>query len=1000
MSDIMTPMSFGQLMKWVLTEYKKEGSIFGESRMPKFAPERALPIFKEKIESPFGPAAGPNTQLAQNIIASYVTGARFFELKTVQIMDGRELAACVAKPCITAHDECYNCEWSTELEVGQAYEEYVKAWIICKVLSRELGLGADDGFVFNMSVGYDLEGIKSAKVDSYIEGMKDASDRPVFRDSIAWLKDNISLFDKVDEAFVDSISPQVSASITESTLHGCPPDEIERIATYLITEKGLNTYIKCNPTLLGYEKARARLDAMGYDYIVFDDHHFLEDLQWSDAVSMFHRLIKLSAEHGVEFGLKLSNTFPVDVAAGELPSEEMYMSGRSLYVLTIEMARMISEEFGGKLRISYSGGADAHKIKELFDAGIWPITMATTLLKPGGYERMGQLAEILSDEDYKAFSGVDVAKVTKMSEEALTDPYYMKPVKPLPGRKMPMGIPTISCFESPCSFGCPINQDIPEYLSAMNKGAAEEALKIILKRNALPFITGTICPHTCANMCMRNHYEEAVHIREVKLQAADAAYDKVLAGLKPETATGAAAGKKVAVVGAGPAGLASAFFLSRAGVPVTVFEKTDKAGGVVRHIIPEFRIDDGAIDRDVEFCSAYGAEFRFGTEVKNPADLLKDGFTDVIVAIGAWAEGRKSLEYGDEMDALEFLYTAKNDPASLDIGKNIVIIGGGNTAMDVARAAKRVDGVENVRLVYRRTRRYMPADEDELVMALVDGVEFMELLAPIGVKDGKLECSVMKLGEPDESGRRSPVDTGEHTFVDADTVIAAVGERIDTALYNACGAKTDEKGMPDLDGDLQTSVPHIYAAGDCKAGPATVVKGIADAQRVCNAIAGITFFDNSLEAATGADEYKERHAIIDESETACDGSRCLGCQKICETCAEVCPNRANIVVKVDGLAQPQIVHMDLMCNECGNCAVFCPYSGRPYKDKFTVFATEADFADSENEGFLPLADGRIKVRYDKAEFECDPKSGDAKLPEDVRKLIMAVITDYGYMLEF
>jgi putative selenate reductase len=236
--------------------------------------------------------------------------------------------------------------------------------------------------------------------------------------------------------------------------------------------------------------------------------------------------------------------------------------------------------------------------------------------------------------------------------------------------------------------------------------------------------------------------------------------------------------------------------------------------------------------------------------------------------------------------------------------------------------------------------------------------------------------------------------------VDADTVIAAVGERIDPALYKACGAETDEKGMPELDADLQTSVPHIYAAGDCKSGPATVVKGIADAQRVCNAIAGISFFDNSLEAGTGADEYKERHAILDEAEAACDGSRCLGCQKICETCAEVCPNRANIVVKVDGLDQPQIVHMDLMCNECGNCAVFCPYSGRPYKDKFTVFATETDFADSENEGFLPLADGRVKVRYDKAEFECDPKSGDAKLPDDVRKLIMAVITDYGYMLEF
>ena len=854
-------MSFGHLMTWVLDEYKKDGAIFGEKRMPKFS-GKALPIFKEKLESPFGPAAGPNTQLAQNIIASYVTGARFFELKTVQIMDGRELAACVAKPCITAHDECYNCEWSTELEVRQAYDEYVKAWIICKVLAVELGLGDPDGFVFNMSVGYDLEGIKSPKVDSYIEGMKDASDRPVFKDSIAWLKDNIGLFSKIDAAFVDSIPAEISASITESTLHGCPPDEIERIATYLITEKGLNTYIKCNPTLLGYETARERLDSMGYDYIVFDDHHFLEDLQWEDAVPMFNRLIKLCEEKGLEFGVKLTNTFPVDVAAGELPSEEMYMSGRSLFILTTELARRISKEFGGKLRISYSGGADAHNIKALFDAGIWPITMATTLLKPGGYERMAQLADILSGSEYKAFDGVDVAKVEKIAADALTDEYFRKPVKPLPDRKMARELPKIDCFDSPCSDGCPIYQDVPEYLSAMADGDAEKALEIILKRNALPFTTGTICPHTCQDKCMRNHYEESLHIREVKLEAATAAFDKLKGSLKADSDT--AKGKKVAVIGAGPAGLASASFLSRAGAEVTVFEKTDKAGGVVRHVIPGFRIDDASIDKDVELCSAYGAEFKYGVTVENPADLLKEGYTDVIVAIGAWEKGRASLEYGDEMDALEFLEAAKKDPASLNIGKNIVVIGGGNTAMDVARAAKRVAGVENVRLVYRRTKRYMPADEEELVMAVEDGVEFMELLAPIGVKDGVLECSVMKLGDPDESGRRSPVDTGERIEVPADTVIAAVGERIDTSLYNACGAKLDDRGRPVLGSDLQTSVPHIYAAGDCKAGPATVVKGIADAARVAIAIGGVTFYDADLEASTDAAEYKERHALMQE----------------------------------------------------------------------------------------------------------------------------------------
>ena len=164
MSDIMRPMSFGHLMSWILEEYKKTGAIFGVSDPVKHDNGQALPIFDEKIEAPFGPAAGPNTQLAQNIVAAYVAGARFFELKTVQVMDGPELAACVNKPCIAAGDECYNCEWSTELYVAQAYGEYVKAWVACKLLAREYGLGDPDAFVFNMSVGYDLAGIKSEKI--------------------------------------------------------------------------------------------------------------------------------------------------------------------------------------------------------------------------------------------------------------------------------------------------------------------------------------------------------------------------------------------------------------------------------------------------------------------------------------------------------------------------------------------------------------------------------------------------------------------------------------------------------------------------------------------------------------------------------------------------------------------------------------------------------------------------------------------------------------------
>ncbi|MBO5122635.1 MAG: putative selenate reductase subunit YgfK, partial [Oscillospiraceae bacterium] len=367
MSEKMYPIPFSSLMNWVVTEYATEGKIFGIHKVYR-SNGKSLPIFGERIETPFGPAAGPNSQLAQNIIAAYVAGARFFEVKTVQKMDGEELAACVPRPCILANDEGYNQEWSTELTVPQAMDEYIKAWCALKVMSKVYGLGDPDGFVFNMSVGYDLEGIKGEKVNTYLDGMMDANKTAIFAECKAVLKE---LF-PAESDYIDAISPRVSRSVTVSTLHGCPPDEIERIASYLLTEKGLHTFVKCNPTILGYETARRTLDSMGYDYIVFDDHHFREDLQWADAVPMFERLQALADSRGLEFGLKLSNTFPVDTTRGELPNNEMYMSGRSLYPLTIEMCHRISRQFKGKMRISFAGGAEYFNCDKLFDAGIWP----------------------------------------------------------------------------------------------------------------------------------------------------------------------------------------------------------------------------------------------------------------------------------------------------------------------------------------------------------------------------------------------------------------------------------------------------------------------------------------------------------------------------------------------------------------------------------------------------------------------------------------------------
>ena len=1003
MSDIMRPMPFGHLMNWAMEEYRKSGSLFGVADPVKHTGGQALPIFEEKIEAPFGPAAGPHTQLAQNIVAAYAAGARFFELKTVQVMDGPELAACVNKPCITAGDECYNCEWSTELYVPQAFAEYVKAWVACKLLAREYSLGDPDAFVFNMSVGYDLAGIKSEKINAFIDGMIEAKDTEAFRECVGWAQANLGRFTNVDEAYVAGISSRISRSITESTLHGCPPDEIERIATYLITEKHLNTYIKLNPTLLGYEYARERLDSLGFDYVCFDDRHFREDLQWKDAVPMLERLTALAKEKGLEFGVKLTNTFPVDVTRGELPSEEMYMAGRSLFPLTIHLAARISETFAGRLRISYSGGADLRNAAALFGAGIWPITMATTILKPGGYRRMNQIAETLMNCGSEPFRGVDAAAVKALDEGVAASDLYRKPVKPLPDRKTGRKLPLFDCFEAPCRDGCPIGQDIPAYLQAMLEGDPRKALRIILERNPLPFITGTICPHHCGDKCMRNYYEETLHIRQTKLAAAEGAYGQVLPELGP-SGTGTAEGKgsrKAAVVGAGPAGLAAAAFLARAGVPVTVFERRNAPGGVVAHVIPDFRIGAEAIEKDVAICKAFGAEIVCGREIGSVSELKAEGFTDVIVAVGAWKHGRNPLKSGECLDALAFLEQLKADPASVHAGKDIVVLGGGNTAMDVARAARRLPGSPNVRLVYRRTRRYMPADEEELQMALEDGVEFMELLAPEQLEGGMLTCHVMELGAPDKSGRRSPVDTGEVRRIPADTVIAAVGERVDTALFEAAGCEIDAKGLPVTDASMRTTVEGVYAVGDARRGPATVVEGIADAmaaaESICNAQCVMQDAESERLSGSSEDLYLFKKGRVAEDLSAMPDWRCLGCPTVCEVCADVCPNRANVAVHVPGRCQAQIIHVDGMCNECGNCAVFCPYDGKPFRDKFTLFWSAEDFEDSGNEGFLMEGENSVRLRLDGREQtvgldELDRVSGDAAA------VIRAVIRDYGYLV--
>ncbi len=1011
MGDMMRPLSFDHLMTWAQDELKTDGSIFGVRRdhfWRAAQPRIITNAFGDRVALPLGPAAGPQTQLANNILVAYLTGARFMELKTVQKMDGEEIRQAVAKPCIEAEDEGYNCEWSTELTVPQAFDEYIKAYFAIAVFGKELGLGGVKDVAYNISVGYDLEGIKGEKVDAYLEGMKDASTTAIWKECYAWVQSRLDSFEHFTQADLDELDPRVTRSCTLSTLHGCPAGEIERIAHYLLTEKGFNTFVKCNPTMLGYDYARESLDRLGFDYIQFDDHHFKADLQFEDAVPMFQRLTQTATEKGLRFGVKLTNTFPVQVAAGELPSEEMYMSGRSLYVLSLSLAQKLSHAFDGALPISFSGGIDAFNLEQVLATGIQPVTVATTILKPGGVLRFNQMADITAAA-MSDFAGIDVAKLDQAVADIFTGERYHKRYREkIRSRKTQSALPLTDCFKAPCEDGgCPIEQQIPEYLTLTGEGRFKEAFDVIALDNTAPTITGVLCSEQCRDHCTRLDYDISIDMRGVKLVASDGAQDDYIAATTaPELATS----DKVAIIGAGPAGIASAIFLRRNGMDVEVFEKLDGPYGVVEYIIPKFRIDREQIKRDYELAVSLGVTFHFNADPEYDVKRLRESYAHVIVATGAWGKCPNPVSEGQEhiVDAFDFLWATQNE-GKTDYGKRIAVVGAGDVAMDCLRTATRLPGCEVAELVYRRTEPFMPATQHEVNLVRGEGLTMHELLAPVSYDGTALRVEKMTLSEVDASGRRSVKGTGEFADLQFDTVVGATGATLITEPYTKNGIQLDGRGKPVLDKTYQASVPGVYVIGDGRRGPRTIVEAIADAKVACKAIltaAGITpDYARPHPTVHKAPEpvYQRRGLLIAEIKGQKEGNRCLTCQDICEVCTEVCPNRANVAITVPGFDDPrQIVHIDGLCNECNTCGTFCPHAGLPYKDKLTVFWTEEDFADSTNPGFLPLGEHTYRVRMPGGDVFEHSQSQDFQrannMTDEMTRVLDVLEGSYPYLL--
>ncbi len=400
---------------------------------------------------------------------------------------------------------------------------------------------------------------------------------------------------------------------------------------------------------------------------------------------------------------------------------------------------------------------------------------------------------------------------------------------------------------SPCQHTCPVGINVPKYVAHIGNGEYLEAVETIRERNPFPSICGRICHHPCELRCRRGELDDPVAIRELKRFAADWYFENITENPEPFPVTKS---QRVAVVGAGPTGLACAYYLAQSGYPVTVFEALPVGGGMLSVAIPEFRLPHDVIQKEIAYIAQKGVEIRYNTPVNTnftTEDIKAEGYKAVFVAAGAQRSQRVGIPGElDDIDGfyygLKFLRDTKLG-REVQVGKRAAIIGGGNVALDSARTALRL-GAEEVSIYYRRSREEMPVTGIEYDQATDEGIRINFLTTPTRIvsdnwKISGIQCSRMSLGEPDESGRRRPIPVpGSEFFVEVDTVIAAVGQAPDLSFLPVDSQleRTRWETLVVDNNTLATNVEGVFAGGDFVTGPGMVIEAIAAGRRASIAI--------------------------------------------------------------------------------------------------------------------------------------------------------------------
>lgn len=1027
MSDRFHRVSLKQMLKTITNEVAEHESMFGMPQDMFYNPAQynvfQQKIFNQQIDNPLGVAAGPHSQLAHNIVAAWMTGARYIELKTVQTLDEIE----VDKPCIDMQDEGYNCEWSQELKIKESFDEYLNAWIAIHYLNYKLFGNQPLNTIFNMSVGYDLKGIMHDNVQWFFDKMNDCSE--ALNAKIESLK---SVFPDITQIDIPS---QISDNITLSTMHGCPAGEIEEIGLYLLKERNLHTFIKLNPTLLGPAELRRILNENGGFKSEIPDEAFEHDLKYNDALKIISSLQNTADELGLDFGLKLTNTLETQNFKNTFNDgvEMMYMSGRSLHPLSVNIARKLQNHFDGQLQLSFSGGADAFNLADLLAAGYKTITVSSDLLKPGGYMRLHQYFEETARR-FKALEANSISlfitnsstknnlreaaldNLNRYADQVLKDSRYKRVNIHEPDIKTDRALSYFDCISAPCRDTCATHQDIPDYMHYTATGQFDKAYEVILRTNPFPAITGMVCDHLCQNKCTRVNYDDPLLIREVKRFIAE----QDIVQLKPATSKSIKAG----IIGAGPAGLSCAYYLAMAGFNVEIFERNSRAGGMVQFAIPGFRLTDEAIARDFKRVTELGVKIHYNYKIdKATFEEINKHFDYLFIGTGAQLSKPLNIEGIDQkgvIEPLQFLFNVKQQKPT-GVGNNIVIVGGGNTAMDAARTAYRVIGKEgNVTVVYRRTIDQMPADQGEIKAVMEEGIEIIELAGPEKIihKNGyvtALQCARMELKESDNSGRPRPVKIADSEFeIKCDTIIPAIGQNLDIDFI-------PENLIETSAGTYKTKADNIYIGGDAMRGASTAINAIGDGRKAAGEIIEQAHIDFSISKPQNGKSHSRRELTLkrakrafapqlkaldtrdrknfklvsetlDQETVQQEAERCLFCDEMCSICTSVCPNFANVTYEIKPLQynlkkihiddnndiqyaddrifevnqQYQILNIANYCNECGNCTTFCPTNSAPYKEKPHIYLTRSSFNEAE-EGFFIEEAENTKLIYKNGE---------------------------------